>query len=69
MIINLIASLAMGKMAKSAKQATCPHNMMVGTGDKHYAWKCADCGYIYGQDDSLYAEYLRTFPYCDDPRR
>jgi len=27
----------------------CPHNEMVETGDKDFAWKCAQCGYIYGK--------------------
>ncbi len=27
----------------------CAHNSMVTTGDIMNAWKCADCGYIYGQ--------------------
>lgn len=26
----------------------CEHNNMVETGDPQHAWKCADCGYIYG---------------------
>lgn len=33
----------------TAKDA-CEHNAMVATGDITYAWKCADCGYIYGRD-------------------
>lgn len=27
----------------------CLHNNMVSTGDPKHAWKCADCGYIYGK--------------------
>jgi hypothetical protein len=26
---------------------TCSHNHMVETGDPNFAWKCADCGYVY----------------------
>lgn len=28
---------------------TCTHNTMVETGDPVFPWKCADCGYVYGQ--------------------
>ncbi len=27
----------------------CSHNAMVATHDPAFAWKCADCGYIYGK--------------------
>ena len=27
----------------------CNHNRMVATGDAKHAWKCADCGYIFGR--------------------
>ena len=28
----------------------CPHNVMVrNEDDLIYAWKCADCGYVYGK--------------------
>lgn len=33
------------------KQGKCEHASMVETGDPHCAWKCADCGYVYGQDE------------------
>ena len=26
----------------------CDHNQMVATGEMDHAWKCAKCGYIYG---------------------
>ena len=28
---------------------SCSHNIMVATGDKRFAWKCAKCGYVYGK--------------------
>jgi len=30
----------------------CKHNRMVATGDPKNAWKCADCGYIFGRAKS-----------------
>ena len=27
----------------------CEHNAMVPNDDPQYAWKCADCGYVYGK--------------------
>lgn len=27
---------------------TCSHNAMVRTGEPSHAWRCADCGYVYG---------------------
>lgn len=35
--------------------AVCTHNRMVANsgGDARYAWKCADCGYVYGMDTAV----------------
>ena len=33
----------------------CTHNAMVETGDPGHAWKCADCGYVYGKPDEPHA--------------
>ena len=30
----------------------CKHNEMVPNDDPRFAWKCADCGYVYGREDS-----------------
>lgn len=47
----------------------CFHNRMVentnlktGQPDPIYAWKCADCGYVYGADFQV---YLKEFPHLD----
>jgi len=32
------------------KPATCNHNAMVDNHDPQFAWKCADCGHVYGSD-------------------
>jgi rubredoxin len=31
----------------------CNHNAMVDNNDPMYAWKCADCGYVYGKGENL----------------
>jgi hypothetical protein len=36
----------------------CQHNHMVQNNGLTHAWKCADCGYVYGQDLGLQSEYL-----------
>ena len=28
----------------------CKHNTMVANNNPQFAWKCADCGYVYGKD-------------------
>jgi len=27
----------------------CTHNVMVANNDPEFAWKCADCGHVYGK--------------------
>jgi hypothetical protein len=34
---------------KEEKQVKCNHNVMVRTNDKNFAWRCANCGYVYGK--------------------
>jgi len=33
---------------KLMKEANCTHNTMVENNDPNHAWKCAECGYVYG---------------------
>lgn len=42
------ASAGAGSLHPLGSAIPCDHNEMVATGDKHHAWKCAKCGYIYG---------------------
>jgi hypothetical protein len=37
------------RLALLIKRANCAHNAQVETGDPDHAWKCADCGYVYGK--------------------
>lgn len=51
--------------AKTCKN--CGHNVMVPNNDPQYAWKCADCGYVYGSiTEEQFREYLKSL---DDMKR
>jgi hypothetical protein len=35
---------------KKENRMNCDHNEMVENDDKEHVWKCAHCGYVYGND-------------------
>jgi hypothetical protein len=41
----------------SQNREQCPHNAMVANNDPQHAWKCGDCGYVYGQTDARKPRY------------
>ena len=48
-----------GKQAESGK--TCAHSKAIPTDDSHFAWKCMDCGYIFGSQYNLTVPHWRTY--------